>query len=448
MKIIQLVGENFKRIKAIEIHPTSNIVELTGENGQGKTSILDMIRAAFGGKDEIQMMPIRDGEEEGFIFVDTGRLKITRKFRRTEEGDDYTTNVIVENDEGARFQKAQQILDALLGEFTFDPLAFTKLKGKEQIEALRRLVPDLDFTDLDRETKDDYEKRRDVNRDEKSLRAQIAGIDIDDDVAEKRIDEDALVHRLEEAHEHNTLIERRRNNRAEHTRKIEAAMAAAKAGRETIISLQEQIKTIETQVQTYEKDIAEMERQAADAPALPDPIDTVALREEIGDARRINAAFDAAQNSKTLRENLIKRADELAAESEALTKAIDERAEKKRKTIAEANLPVKGLDLDSEREIVLLDNVPFDQASDAEQLRASIAIAAAMNPKLRVIRVHEGALLSSKSMKMLEEFADANDLQIWVETVESNRPAALEIVDGYVKGAPIPEKRTGKKAAK
>lgn len=69
---------------------------------------------------------------------------------------------------------------------------------------------------------------------------------------------------------------------------------------------------------------------------------------------------------------------------------------------------------------------------DAQQLRASIAIASAMNPKLRVIRVRDGSLLDSDSMALLAGFAEANDMQVWVETVQSGRPGAIVIEDGQV----------------
>ena len=39
MKIIRLSAENVKRLVAVEIEPTGNLVEITGKNGAGKTSV-------------------------------------------------------------------------------------------------------------------------------------------------------------------------------------------------------------------------------------------------------------------------------------------------------------------------------------------------------------------------------------------------------------------------
>ncbi len=43
MKIIKLQSENIKKLKAIEIKPDSNLIQITGANAQGKTSVLDSI---------------------------------------------------------------------------------------------------------------------------------------------------------------------------------------------------------------------------------------------------------------------------------------------------------------------------------------------------------------------------------------------------------------------
>ena len=43
MKILELRAENIKKLVAVEIKPDGNIVEITGKNGAGKTSVLDSI---------------------------------------------------------------------------------------------------------------------------------------------------------------------------------------------------------------------------------------------------------------------------------------------------------------------------------------------------------------------------------------------------------------------
>ena len=86
-----------------------------------------------------------------------------------------------------------------------------------------------------------------------------------------------------------------------------------------------------------------------------------------------------------------------------------------------------------------MNGVPFDQASDAEQLRVSTQIAIALNPQLRVIRIRDGSLLDDDAMKQLAEIADKNDFQIWIERVRSDDKVGFVIEDGHVKGQPVAE---------
>ncbi len=45
MRIRELITENFKRVKMVRIRPDGNMVFISGRNKQGKTSILDSIKA-------------------------------------------------------------------------------------------------------------------------------------------------------------------------------------------------------------------------------------------------------------------------------------------------------------------------------------------------------------------------------------------------------------------
>ena len=56
-----------------------------------------------------------------------------------------------------------------------------------------------------------------------------------------------------------------------------------------------------------------------------------------------------------------------------------------------------------------------------------------MNPRLRVIRVRDGSLLDEESKASLTQYAEENDLHVWIETVSSGREAAVVIEDGMVR---------------
>ena len=110
-------------------------------------------------------------------------------------------------------------------------------------------------------------------------------------------------------------------------------------------------------------------------------------------------------------------AQEIAiADDEAyqLTEAMEDRKRVAAEAVEKAALPIPGLSLANGQ--VSLDGVPFGQASDAEQLRASCAIAMRDNAKLRVLRVRDGSLLDDDSMQLLARDGKCDaDFQIWVE---------------------------------
>ena len=134
LRILRFQAENFKRLKVVSITPHGNMIQLTGANGSGKSSVLDAIYAALAGKGAAPTVPIREGEESAVITLDLGRIKVTRRFT------EHNTSLVVESEDGAVFPSPQTMLDKLVGSLTFDPLEFTRLSAKEQRAALGKLA--------------------------------------------------------------------------------------------------------------------------------------------------------------------------------------------------------------------------------------------------------------------------------------------------------------------
>ena len=115
------------------------------------------------------------------------------------------------------------------------------------------------------------------------------------------------------------------------------------------------------------------------------------------------------------------------------TKTISEIDERKRAELAAAEFPVAGLGFDDDG--VLLNDLPFSQASSAEKLRVSVAMGLAMNPRLRVLLIRDGSLLDEESLGIIQEMAEKSDAQIWIERVGEGAECQVIIEDGSIKGA-------------
>lgn len=427
MKIVALQAENIKKLVAIEIRPDGNIVQITGKNGAGKTSVLDSIWWALGGTENVQLQPIRKGCEEARIRLDLGELVVTRHFKAGK-----TSTIKVENAEGAKYPSPQAMLDKLLSALSFDPLAFARMKPREQFDELRRFVPGVDFEAIEREQAGDYERRAERNRAARDARTRLTAIaPAAAGEPTEAVNTGALVTKLEEAGRHNADIETRKGNRERLTARAAQRRKDAERLRAEAEALRLQAKARDGDAATADAEGESIEAQLIAAGELPEPIDTAEIRTSIDAAERANHDFDVIRAREANRAEQTRLAQVNEQEAAALTAAMAKRDADRLAAIAAAKLPVAGITFGTG--VVLLNELPFEQASDAEQLRASIAIAMAANPKLRVLRVRDGSLLDTDSLLLLQDMADLNDFQVWIERVDDSGKVGFVLEDGHLK---------------
>lgn len=413
MKIIQLTAENVKKLKAIEIVPNGDFVQVTGRNGSGKSSVLDAIWWALAGKDGIQDRPIRDGADRARIRLDLGEIVVERRF--TPNG----TTLIVENGEGARFPSPQAMLDKLVGQLSFDPLSFAHMKPRDQYEEIKRVAKiDLDLDAIEGQDKADFERRREKNREAKDERARADGIAIQFPDMTGPVDTAALVQELEAVNKWNSEIDAERFRRQQ----LESQLATAESRVEELKKLLDEACERVTRL-TF--DIQHL-------PAPKQPKDTSAIRDSIRGAESRNADW---RNREQKAQHLT-RAAKAQADADKLSEQIEKRNAAKAKALESAAMPVPGLTLDDGR--VLLNGIPFDQCSSAEQLRTSVAIAMAANPKIRVIRIKDGSLLDDDGLRVIQELAAGQDYQVWIERVDSSGKIGIVMEDGAVRAVNEP----------
>lgn len=411
LKIIRLEAENVKKLRAVSITPDGNVVQITGANGAGKSSVLDCIWMALAGKSAAPAQPVRAGEEEARIRLDLGEIIVSRKF--TADGG---TSLSVTTAEGAKFPSPQTMLDKLLGALTFDPLGFTRMKPKEQRTELARLLGITDqLAQMERERADVFAARTDINRDLKRAEAQLAGMPAVEPC--EPVDVSAVVAEIRAAREHNAAVtsesgtrERRRVKMGEH--------------RARALELRDKAAQIIAQAEALEADADAIDNWLSEAEPLSTLIDLAPVEEQLTNAEHVNAQHRAYAD----RVNAQALVSKLREESDHATKAIEELDTAARALVAGAKLPVDGLGVTDDG--VTYNGLPLEQASSAEQLRVSVAIAMAMHPTLRVLRIQDGALLDERSLGLIAEMADANDYQCWIERVGTDAKVGILMEDG------------------
>lgn len=454
MKIIQLTAENIKKLKCVDITPKGHVVEVTGKNGNGKSSVLDSIWWALGGEKNVQSVPIRTGAKNARIRLDLGDMVVERKFGKFERGEG-TEGLIIRNKTGAapgtkdkdlpKFDSPQELLDALIGRLSFDPLAFTRKKPREQYEELRAIAKiELDIDAMESANKADFQRRTDVNRDTK-----VAWAKVDTslaDVTPGSVDESAIIDQIQEAAEHNSAIERAKaqterfkrdaaDKRAEASRVSQRVRDFTTDREAKMEDLKRQIAAIAEEVKSKSEEWTVLERKLeADALDLESsiesdpvqPIDVTALRASMDAAKATNALVARHK----FRDQLKASAESLEADGKKLTDRMAEREKQIKAAIENAEMPVDGLSLSASA--VTFNGLPFEQASDAEQLRISCAIAMAGNPQLRVIRIKNASLLDEDGLAILKDLAKDRDYQVWAERVDSSGKIGIVMEDGEV----------------
>ncbi len=417
MRIIKLESENIKRLQAVEISPQGHMVTIGGKNAQGKSSVLDSIAYALGGKRAVCDRPIREGQDRARVICELDDLVVTRSFTRAGGG-----TLTVSNKDGARFTSPQKILDSLTGKLTFDPLEFCRMEPRDQLETLKGLVG-LDFAEQDRKRQDLYDERTQVNRDIKRARAGLEAMPEHEDAPEAELSVADLMAELKLRQEQN----RENQDKRDDLQKLEARITK---GHDYILDLQNQIDELQRKLESAQTHLEELEENRLE---LQDEVlglednDEQEILEQMESVETINRKVQ----ERISREKAERELNDLEAESQRLTRGIQDLDQAKSEALHEARFPVDGLTFDESG--VFFNGLPFSQASQAEQLRVSVAMGFAMNPKLKVLLVRDGSLLDEHSLQTLSELAGENDGQVWVERVGEGEECSVIIEDGMVR---------------
>lgn len=435
MKIIKLTAENVKKLKAVEITPDGNMVVISGRNEQGKTSVLDSIWYALGGAEALKGVskPIREGEKSAKVTLDLGDLTVTRTW--TEKG----SYLHVGTKDGAEYKSPQKILDNLIGSMSFDPLAFSNMDNKQRREVLLGLVKiDLDLATWGRERQATYDERTAINRKVKELEVKIKSLPTipegtpDEEVSAATIlQEQAAAQKVKEAND-----EQRRSHMEEQGRLTQFQKENEDRARE-IEALKEKLADLEVTHKANLEAVStrdqELQAEQARLNELADP-DLSIFPAKIATVEETNRAVRAKAARATMQAEL----ETTQANADTLTDTLSTLDQQKVDAIKAAQFPIEGLDFDDDG--VTYKGIPFSQCSSAERLRVSLAMAMALNPKIRVLRITDGSLLDNDHLQIIRQMIEAQDYQLWIERVDDTGKVGLVIEDGLVVGhdeAPI-----------
>ena len=427
MKVVRLQIRNFMGLREIDIK-TGKVNVVNGKNRQGKTSLIRAIEAAFQGGD--QSAKVRKGESSAEIMVELDELYVQRNIHASGK-----TQLTVASKEGEIIKSPQTFLNGVVGGFSFNPAEFFLLDSKKQIEYLlesfpvkvsqeevirwvggewpKEFSPELlqlhGLIVVQKLQKNYYDQRTVVNRDlDKKAKAgqeQRKLVPADFDMEE--YDPAALPKLYEQ------LQAAERNN---------SRMATLESD---IGRLDEEIAGLERQLRMKREN--QMAKQAELAGLTV--VDTEELKTQL-------TKIDSMRQNVLAAEKLIELREEyrtLSEEAEKLNKIVETLSnEAPAELMKRLTLPVEGMTIEDE---VRFNGKPFEQLSGAEQVQVSLALAKALNGKLKLVCVDGVEKFDDETFKLFMAWMEKDpETQFFLTQVGSRGgEEAVTIENGKVK---------------
>lgn len=427
--IIELNIENVMGIKAFHYKPEGAAIIIGGENGAGKSSVLDSICMLIGGKSLCPPEPLRRGKNRGKVEATIqsphGDLLAIRTWERKADGT-VKTELELKSKDGYNAPTPQTILNDM--GVLFDPLEFMRMKPKDQLKALQELVG-LDLSEIDEKRAAAFTTRTSVNSAGKEKAAQLKAVTIYEGVPDEELSSTEILQEMDVAEKKN-----RENDRIRQA-KVSSDQALAKHANEMtllesrILELEESLAAAKADLETAKAKHVEMleadQKALLDVAELAD-VDIAAIRDKLKDMEETNRRVRSNKRYAELNaevNRLRERSQELSDE----IKALDTERERQ---LSEAKFPVEGLGFGDSG--ITFDGLPFEQANSAMKLRTSVAMGIASKPGGRVMIIRDGALLDSTNLPIIAEMAEAADCQVWIERVGLGKECSVIVQDGEI----------------
>jgi len=346
-----------------------------------------------------------------------------------------------------KFPSPQAVLDKLVSRYSFDIQGFANADKKAQVETLLSIVeipldpaklqqisgvavvPSPNPLDtLNAAYKAVFDERTIVNRELVKKKATFESMSKVESAEAVSLAE--LVAEKEELEKHNRDNQQKREYKNHLQAELDSRKAKLLVTTTRIAELKEEIKRLEKQeteeiidrdeawqaLEDYDKELALLQDKD-----LTEINTKIANADETNRKARAYTDYQAAEKEYTDKQT----------EADGYTAKLNAIKEYKSELMKQVKFPVEGLDFGGGG--VLYKGLPFEQASGAQKLQVSCAIAMALNPNLKVLRINDRAAFDSEHWTIVEQMAKENDFQVWSEAVDESGKVGIVIEDGTIK---------------
>jgi len=410
MKIIKLKISDFKKLKNIDKDINGQNIILLGENGVGKSSIMQFIQLALGNtkhtpeleSGEGTVIADKDGKEWTFhVEYKKGKPVIT-----------------VTSPDGFKDNR-KSVLANIVGAIDFDIDEFVQMSEstsgrKKQVEVFKSFLPKetQDFlSDQEYRVERAYKERTEKNQQAKTLEGYIAEHPFKKiiDFPKSKVDVSSLNESIQEATKHNE--------------KVAGAKLRLEQRNKDIMSIIQQIKELEEK----KEELLKLNAEAGPWLDKNREIDVSELLNQQSNAHTINAAFEKKEDY----DKQFKQLTALKEEAGDLTVFIETSRQAIADAIRDCESPVEGLSFDEDSLIYNGIPVSTSSLSSSEIMHLGYKLKVAENPNLGLLFINRGESLGQARLKEIQDMANKYDLQIFMEQVERGTDELkIEIMKG------------------
>lgn len=414
---------------AVDFVPGINVFQ--GENGQGKSTLLNAVKFAFEGKRSIPEGIIRRGSDRAEIMVETTDFTVDLQIYDGKNGQ--TPKLIVKRN-GFVKGGPQEFLNGILAEFA-DPREIALMKPEDVFALLMRYAK-IDVSDIEKEIAELREEQTVTRR-----LIKEAGVLAPVEKAEA-VDVSETLAKINSIREANRVEEDKK-------RAIEMKALKIKGYQEELSRIDESIASLQQEISSIEKRIKEKKESSIpviDALKLAEQeLETMPEPGEIKPTAELEAAISQAEerNRKAaLYERFVEWEKKVAGLTERLksdTERVKELEEQKRLRFTEADMVVEGLRVDEEKG-VFYRTVPWKNLSEAEKLMLAAKMIVNTTPPnaVRYMVIHQGESILSKLRSELHEYLVESNftclMQVASEQAPAKEPGVFHVVAGEIVG--------------
>lgn len=417
MNVQQVKIEEFKILKDLELNIEGKHILLCGDNGVGKSSLMQFIEIALGKQTNVPPNATGKGE---VIFDNNGNpLTCKVSFRDGKP-------VIKVSGHGISIDNNKGAIASLFGAVDFDPEKFVEMSTstagrKKQIEEFK-LFLDPEFIKgietFQANVTNDFEERKQINSDLTKLKAAIQLNPLnnlpDSELQKfKEVDTAEIMSQITQANTKNANFNKIENGIEERKKIIQDKIAK-------IAELNKQVEVLNNEIKTIDTEIVDGNKWLKANPK----IDTIPLEKTISDAAEINKK---ANQAKLLLDERAK-IEKYTEESGELTAKIESSKEAINNAIREMESPIEGLSFDDETLIYNGIAVHPDSLSTSEIMELGIRLKMVKNPNLGILFIQRGESLGTERLKAIKQLADSEGWQIIMEQVERGEGFHVEIM--------------------